>query len=151
MDRLSATTNANAASPQQYTRQWYRMMTRIWADRIELMGAVDTGRLEQSVSGGGFTATGADGLDIQMTFRFVQYGLYVDAGTGRGYRRGNGGDLAFLAKGRKGRKGQRHRQRRPWFSRSWAISREVLKDHLARIIGDRFKGAVAQIARGSIR
>ena len=36
--------------------------------------------------------------ETQLTFEFLQYGLYVDAGTGRGYKRGNGGDLYFLAK-----------------------------------------------------
>ena len=33
-----------------------------------------------------------------MRFKFLQYGIYVDLGTGKGYKRGNGGDLKFLGK-----------------------------------------------------
>ena len=33
------------------------------------------------------------------------------------------------------------RQKRPWFSTSWYISTEVLKDHLAHILGDQFIAA----------
>lgn len=54
----------------------------------------------------------------------------------------NGGDLEFLGKAYR----QLHhlgkpRQRRPWFNKSWYISIEVLKDHMARIMGDQFTGA----------
>lgn len=127
-------------TPQSYAREWYDMMVRIWTDRIAMMGAVSTGALLRSVSGAGFSARAAD--DMQLTFRFLEYGLYVDAGTGRGYTRGNGGDLEILSRSyRYEHKLGRQRERRPWFSRSWEISREVLKDHLAQIMGDEFKGA----------
>lgn len=35
----------------------------------------------------------------------------------------------------------RPRERRPWFNRSWYISVEVLKRHMAAILGDQFAGA----------
>jgi len=82
------------------------------------------------------------GYDMQATFRFLQYGLYVDAGTGNGYRRGNGGNLQILDKDyRRSHKMGKGRTRRPWFSRSWYISREVLKNKYAALIGEAFVGA----------
>lgn len=61
---------------------------------------------------------------------------------GNGYRQGNGGDLQFLGKAyRKLHNLGEPRKRRPWFNKSWYISVEVLKDHMARIMGDEFSGA----------
>jgi len=126
-----------------YTREWYDKMIKIWRDRIDLMGAIKTGALRQSVSGGGLTV---GGYDIRATFHFLQYGIYVDAGTGNGYRHGNGGNLAILDKDYRRAHGmKKQRKRRPWFSRSWYISREVLKDKLAKLIGEDFIGAVASM------
>ncbi len=33
------------------------------------------------------------------------------------------------------------RERKPWFNKSWYISVEILKNHLASILGDQFAGA----------
>lgn len=127
-----------SAAAGAFAREWYATMTKIWKDRIDLLGAIDTGRLRQSVSGAGFNASG---FDIRAAFRFMQYGIYVDAGTGNGYRRGNGGNLHFLdKKWRKENRKGRARERKPWLSPSWRISREVLKNRLARIVGEKFTG-----------
>lgn len=128
---------------QQYSREWYTKMTQIWRDRIDLMGCIRTGALRSSVAGGGLSL---NGYDLNATFHFLQYGLYVDAGTGNGYTRGNGGDLQILNKDYRREHGmKKQRQRRPWFSRSWAISRRVLIDKTAEIIGDDFAGALSEI------
>lgn len=133
--RLSTT----SAQSEAYTRQWYTKMLQIWRDRIDLMGIVRTGALRSSISGAGLRA---EKYDIQATYRFLLYGLYVDAGTGNGYRKGNGGNLRILDKGyrREHSLGSR-RTRRPWYSRSWYISREVLKNKLSQLIGEEFVGA----------
>lgn len=128
-----------------YTRAWYDMMTKIWTDRINLLGIIDTGRLRSSVSG---KSLKVDGFDITAAFRFVQYGIYVDAGTGNGYRRGNPGDLPFLDKNYRKLKGlgpARKKQR--WFSPSWAISRRVLTDKMGELVGDAFVGVVQEFAQ----
>lgn len=131
------------SSVAPYTREWYDKMTKIWRDRIDLMGAIRTGALRRSVSGGGLVVAG---YDIRATFHFLQYGIYVDAGTGNGYRHGNGGNLAILDREYRRAHGmKKQRTRRPWFSRSWHISREVLKDKLAQLIGEDFVGAVSSI------
>lgn len=130
-------------APKKYTEAWYKLMTKIWQDRIDLMDAVDTGALRRSVQGSGFRAAG---YDMSMTFKFMQYGLYVDAGTGRGYTRGNGGDLDKLGKAYRKLHGLgKTRERRPWFSRSWNISREVLKNKLAQLMGQAFKGTFSDL------
>lgn len=130
-------------SLRQYSRAWYDTMTRIWTDRLDLLGVRHTGALRRSVAGAGFSVTDGGG---SMAFRFLQYGLYVDAGTGRGYRRGNGGDLEFLGKAYRVRhRLGRARRKRPWFSPSWAISCRVLADAAARLAADEFTGLFAEL------
>lgn len=127
-----------AASIPQYSRAWYEKMVEIWKDRLAMMRAVDTGALRQSVSGRSFSVGDTGGT---MSFHFLLYGIYVDAGTGKGYKRGNPGDLEFLGKAyRKAHGLGRPRQKRPWFSPSWNISQRVLADHTAAIVGDKFIG-----------
>lgn len=132
------------AAARDYALSWQRMMVRIWTDRIALMGAVGTGRLMRSVDRSGFAAQGAD---MRLAFRFVQYGLYVDRGTGKGCRPGNGGRPESPAAAN-ARHPTRRRERRPWLSVSWAISREVIKNEMARLWGDAFRGAFDRIAGG---
>lgn len=109
---------------------WAAKMVEIWRDRLDLMGIYNTGALRQSVRQKSLN-TGAQLFDVRASFEFLKYGVYVDAGTGRGYTRGNGGNIAGLARGG----GMKQRRRRPWFSRSWHISTEVLKDAAARHLG----------------
>lgn len=53
-----------------------------------------------------------------------------------------GGDLHFLGKAyRKLHHLGEPRKRRPWFNKSWYISIEMLKNHMARIMGDEFGSA----------
>ncbi len=114
-------------------------MVEIWRDRLDLLGMYDTGALRRSLAKGAFTVGDAC---ADMAFQFLKYGIYVDLGVGNGYRHGNGGDLEFLGRA------YRHehhlgkaRERKPWFNKSWYISVEILKNHLASILGDQFSGA----------
>lgn len=133
----NGTTDAQAGV-QEYAQGWYDMMTRIWRDRLQMMRVYDTGELLQSVGNAGLSV---NGYEMMAAFRFVQYGIYVDAGTGKYYERGNGGDLHFLDRAYRYEHGlKKQRKRRPWFSRSWAISCRVLADEVQRRIGDEFIG-----------
>lgn len=123
-----------AADFQAYNAAWARQMVQIWSDRLTAAGAIDTGTLLRSIRQG---STRISEADAQMEFRFVRYGVYVDAGVGNGYRRGNGGNLEFLAKSyRIEHKKGKARERTEWYSRSWAISRRVLMTRLTSIAGD---------------
>ncbi len=119
---------------KKYGEAWTGMMTRIWTDRLDLLGVYDTGALRRSVVDGlwqsneDFTAT--------AEFRFLLYGIFVDAGTGREVPRGNDGHIERFRKENGGKK----RQAKEWFSPSWAISKRVLMERAARIVGDRFTG-----------
>ena len=83
----------NTADLQTYSKAWYDKMVEIWRDRIDAMNILDTGALRGSVAGKGFAI---DEMGGQMAFQFLQYGIFVDLGTGKGYKRGNGGDLKLL-------------------------------------------------------
>ena len=128
----------NTAELQTYSKAWYDKMVEIWRDRIDAMNILDTGALRGSVAGKGFAI---DEMGGQMAFQFLQYGIFVDLGTGKGYKRGNGGELEFLGKDyRKQHNLGKARKKRPWFSTSWYVSTKVIRDVYARFVGDQFVG-----------
>ena len=124
---------------EKYLTAWHAKMIQIWQDRLDLLAIHHTGALRQSVRA---TQSNISATTATLTYQFLQYGIYVDFGTGNGYRHGNGGNLQFLGRAHRTlhHMGQ-PRQKRPWFSTSWYISTEVLKDHLAHILGDQFIAA----------
>lgn len=130
---------AHYATAREYSAAWRDKMVEIWRDRMDLLGIHRTGALRSSLAPGAFSMDDAGGV---IAFRFLLYGIYVDAGTGRGYLRGNGGRLDILDPAYRHAHGMRGpaRERRRWFTVSWAISRRVLADRLAADIGDRFAG-----------
>lgn len=124
------------AGLKQYTRAWQQKMIEIWRDRLDLLQVRHTGALYNSLRPAGNTFDGQQG---DITFQFLQYGLYVDLGTGNGYRRGNNGNLQFLGKEyRQSHRLGRKRQKKPWFSPSWAISIRVLADKIQQTADARF-------------
>ena len=135
----------NTADLKTYSKAWYDKMVEIWRDRIDAMDILDTGALRGSVAGKIFAM---EELGGQMAFQFLQYGIYVDLGTGKGYKRGNGGDLEFLGKYyRKEHHLGKAREPRPWFSKSWYISTQVIKDVYARFVGDKFVGIMDNLGK----
>lgn len=133
------------ADLKTYSKAWYDKMVTIWRDRIDAMDILDTGALRGSVAVKGFSM---DEMGGQMAFQFLQYGIYVDLGTGKGYKRGNGGDLEFLGKDyRKQHNLGKARKKRPWFSKSWYISTQVIKDVYARFVGDKFVGIMDNLGK----
>ena len=139
MEHLNDRQKQLTQEQEQWVREWYAMMERIWRDRLDLLGVFDTGALRSRVSGAGLMM---DGLDLTATFQFLEYGIYVDAGTGNGYKRGNGGDLQILDETyRYEHKMGKKREKKPGFSPSWYISTQVLKEKLGDFIGEQFVGA----------
>lgn len=133
-------------SVEQFQEQWARKMVDIWTDRLEMLGAIRTGNLHGSVS---LMGQSISQEESQLTFQFLRYGIYVDAGTGRGYTRGNGGDLYFLAKDyRKEHKLGQPRQKKPWFSRSWRISLRIMANYMQRKLGEEYTGLFAALSDG---
>ena len=134
-------------APVDFQERWARKMVEIWTDRLLMLGAVDTGRLYRSVQRG---TTSLSQEESQLTFHFLEYGIYVDAGTGHGYKRGNGGDLHFLAKDyRKKHKLGKPREKRPWFTKSWNISLRVMANYMQRKLGEEYTGLFDNLVDGT--
>ena len=121
------------------------MMIDIWQEKIAKHNIVRTGSLMSSFSG---TST-ADSTLI----KWAGYGIYQAFGTGRGYARGNGGDLQILDNTYRDEHGLnkrrrvgpkpggyltsgKPRQRRDWISKKLFLSVMNLRDDLARIVGE---------------
>ena len=88
-----------------------------------------TNALNQVVGRGQASEVKAGTIPDVFTFSFPMYGIYVERGVGRGYTRGNGGDLVkFKGVGR-------GRERRTWYYRIFANERHKLGEMVAEAYG----------------
>ncbi len=76
---------------EQYERGWSRMMIDIWREKIIQLNITDSGALQQS-----FEEVVTTGQVTTIEHKFLQYGLFVAAGVGKGFYHGNPGDLLFM-------------------------------------------------------
>jgi len=76
---------------EQYERGWSRMMIDIWREKIIQLNITDSGALQQS-----FEEVVTTGQVTTIEHKFLQYGLFVAAGVGKGFYHGNPGDLPFM-------------------------------------------------------
>ena len=125
---------------KEYPKAWHEKMCEIWRDKIDLLGVFDTGALRNSVLPAQLKQ---DGMTLDLSFHFLEYGIYVDRGVGNGYKHDNGGDLGFLGAAYRHEHHYHNkiRKKRPWFSTSWRISTEVIKDKMADLMGESFANA----------
>lgn len=129
---------AGAEDRQKYMDAWSDMMVTIWREKIERLHVIDTYQLHQQITEN-VTSSGTELATIQH--KFMEYGIYQDCGTGRGYEKGNGGNLLFLdERFRDGR--YEPRKPREWFSRAYFASVMVLKEQMAYMYGEEFCGLV---------
>ena len=114
-----------------------------WQETLLEKKIYDTGNLYRSIEYG-YRASNALGQIVGrghasevkagtvpdvFTFKFPLYGIYVERGVGRGYTRGNGGDLVkFKGTGRS-------RERRTWYYRIFAHERHRLGELIAEQYG----------------
>ena len=91
---------------EQYERGWSRMMVDIWREKIQQLNITDSGALRQS-----FEEVVTTGQVTTIEHKFLQYGLFVAAGVGKGFAHGNPGDLLFMGDSyRKGKHAYESRQ-----------------------------------------
>lgn len=132
----------------KYQKAWEEMMVTIWREKIRRLHVVDTHSLHNDITGNTFSS-GTDVSTIQH--KFLQYGIYQDCGTGRGYAKDNGGYLSFLDPqlrdkeyARKQKSGKitlgEPRKPREWFSRAYFASIMVMKEQMAYMYGEEFCG-----------
>lgn len=138
MSRNSGKGNEQAASPehrQKYMEAWSKMMLDIWREKIERLQVWDTWRLHKSIIDNPLIIGGANMDYACITHTFAEYGVYQDMGVGKGFRKGNGGDLGFTPV----------RQPRPWLSPKFFSSVMNLKDHMAELYGEEFCGIMLNV------
>lgn len=129
---------------EQYEQRWTQFMVKFWQEKMMSFSppVYDTGTLHDTLAG-----VLHPGTPTTIEHRFREYGLYVAAGTGRGYRRGNSGKddengLQFMRHG-KYNKGKGHRQRRDWFARKYLYSIHRLNDYEASFYGEAYQGLLS--------
>lgn len=76
---------------ERYERGWSKMMLDIWAEKIQQLNITDTGSLKGSLQ-----ELVTTGNVTTIEHKFLQYGLFVAAGVGKGFYHGNPGDLLFM-------------------------------------------------------
>lgn len=88
MTQQSGLSNMTRDDLEQYERAWADNMVKFWQEKMMAFSppVYDTGMLHDSLS-----ALIHPGPVTTITHHFLEYGLYVAAGTGNGYRRGNSG------------------------------------------------------------
>ena len=128
--------SATSEDRLKYRDAWAKMMVTIWKEKIERLHVVDTYKLHQEITEN-ITSSGSELSTIQH--KFMEYGIYQDCGTGRGYSKGNGGNLLFLDPTLRD---SRYEPRKPreWFSRAYFASVMVLKEQMAYMYGEEFCG-----------
>ena len=90
----------NQREIEQYERGWSKMMVDIWREKIQQLNISDSGALQGSLQ-----ELVTTGQVTTIEHKFLQYGLFVAAGVGKGFAHGNPGDLQFM--GDKYREGKR--------------------------------------------
>ncbi len=122
--------------------EFCRIVIERWQNKMLDKDIYDTGTLYRSIEYGYRTvnsnnvAIGRGAGKIRtasvpdmMYFSFPMYGIYVEKGVGRGYTRGNSGDLVkFKGTGR-------GRERRTWYYRIFANQRHRLGEMVGEIYG----------------
>jgi len=134
---------------RKWEEGWAEMMVTIWRENILRLGIFDTGKLYDSFSHSIHNTSG----QITIAHEFMQYGIYVARGVGRGYRRGNSGKddengLRFLGKAyRKAHKMGQPRKKRDWFSRRYLSSIKVLARVERDLYGEAFMGNLSNVVQ----
>lgn len=83
--------NYNQREIQEYERGWSKMMLDIWREKIVQLNITDSGALHGSLQ-----ELVTTGRVTTIEHKFLQYGLFVAAGVGKGFAHGNPGDLKFM-------------------------------------------------------
>lgn len=102
-----------------------------WRERMKKVKVRGTGELYRSFAHHVYLDANGDLQKIEYTFHF--YGWYVDAGVGRGYSHGNGGNLEFLSDWKTGK----HRRPKPWYNKIWYGQFRKLLHLLAEELGEK--------------
>lgn len=136
------TTPISEADKIKFEQGWTREMANYFRERMLRLKIYDTGALYRSV------ATSYRGKTIEI--KFLEYGLYVAKGVGKGYTPGNQGNIDALKDWKHTQ--NRHRQRRDWFHPKLYSSLRTLGEFESAFYVDAYQGmtveAVKQLFEG---
>ena len=121
--------NMTAEEILRFQEQWTRNMTLYWQERMDKLKVNRTFSLRNSLVG-----VLHPGNPSTIEFKFLQYGIYVDSGTGREIERGNLGDLGFTPR----------RKAKEWYYRKYYASRMVLNETMFAFYGQEYNGMLTQ-------
>lgn len=130
--------NRNGIDPVEQRREYVTgfndLMLKIWKEQISKFGAIDTATLYRSVL---CKTSQFDGkvIDVMLAYNFVEYGIYVDRGTGRKVPGQNPGDIGRA----------KVRQARPWFSKKWFRSFINIRNFFADSLGEEFCAVIPRV------
>ena len=145
---------------REWEKGWAEMMVTIWRENMLRLGIVDTGHLQRTLSHNVADASG----QITIAHEFMLYGIYVARGVGKGYTRGNGGDLEILDKSYRkahglnkprkrgpkwggGMTSGKPRKKRDWFSRRYLRSLYVLSEVERDLYGAAYMGTMSNVVQ----
>ena len=146
---------------RKWEEEWAKMMIVIWREKIMQLGIIDTMKLYNDLS---HVVSQAPGVTC-VVHEFLQYGIYMEAGVGNGYQKGNGGELLILdpyyrrehGMNKPRKRGPRWstkdmttgkpRSRRPWFSRKYLSSIQVLSTVERDLYGNQYMGTLSNVVR----
>lgn len=131
--------NEKRLEREKYYRAFAGTLVKIWQEKIVLLNAVRSGDLYRSVATQSTSAE--DGyLKMEFVHKFLEYGIYVNYGTGSNTWRGNPGDI-----GRENR-----RQRKMWFSTKYYASMMNIREFMAKNIGEEYCNIVTNALNASM-
>lgn len=144
VDKVSQDWQNSEKEREEWIRGWADNMIKFWQERMMAFSppVYDTGTLYSDMK-----RSLTMGMNSLIEHRFREYGIYVAAGTGNGYKHGNSGaddekGLQFM-RGKKWNKGVGHRKARDWFSKKYLYSIHRLNDHEAQYFGEAYQGLLA--------
>ncbi len=123
--KISVLEMMNGIDREKWIKGWSELMVDIWHEKLVQLYVGKTGALSRSIEEYRFIGTG-DSFSITHAFRY--YGIYVDRGTGKEFKKGNQGDLGFTPV----------REPKKWFSLKYYASYMNLKEFLERSYGEDF-------------
>lgn len=129
---------AQVQERREYVKGFNGMMIKIWQEQIVKLDAIRTGQLYRSVVIHS-TSMDAKVVDVHLSYNFVEYGVYVDRGTGRETPRGNPGDIGRA----------KLRQPKPWMSKKFFKSFFNIRNFFADSLGREFCAVVPKILNSS--
>lgn len=118
---------------ERYVNAFNSEMVKIWKEQIIKTGAFNKGNLYKSF----LMRHNKDGkiLEIFTEWNFLDYGVYVDRGTGKEVYKNNPGDIGRDKK----------RKAKPWLSKKFYSSYMNIRDFFAENLAEEFCAAVPKI------